>query len=88
MCAGPVHYRYVWGLGMAFWDSLWPRREAQFESGNASTNSIVLSRRHATVSLTKQGALTGNLRVNLSWRMRTSDIEGRSRQSGRLRCGP
>lgn len=69
---------------MAFWDGLWPRREAQFESGNAATNSIVLSKRHATVSLTKQGALTGNLRVNLSWRMRTSDIEGRSRQSGRL----
>ncbi|MCX4732275.1 Tellurium resistance [Streptomyces sp. NPDC051658] len=69
---------------MAFWDNLWPRREAQFESGSAATSSIVLSRRHATVSLTKQGALTGNLRVNLSWQMRTSDIMGRSRQSGRL----
>ncbi|MFE9860377.1 Tellurium resistance [Streptomyces sp. NPDC005780] len=69
---------------MAFWDSLWPGRETQFESGNAATNSIVLSRRHPTVSLTKQGALTGNLRVNLSWQMRSSDIEGRSRQSGRL----
>ncbi|MER7723569.1 Tellurium resistance [Streptomyces sp. NPDC096323] len=69
---------------MAFWDSLWPGREAQFESGSAATNSIVLSRRHATVSLTKQGALSGNLRVNLSWQMRTSDIGGRSRQSGRL----
>ncbi|MFD5189345.1 Tellurium resistance [Streptomyces sp. NPDC058357] len=69
---------------MAFWDNLWPRREAQFESGNSATSSIVLSRRHSTISLTKQGALTGNLRVNLSWQMRTSDIMGRSRQSGRL----
>ncbi|WP_338676406.1 Tellurium resistance [Streptomyces sp. SCSIO 30461] len=57
---------------------------AQFDSGNAATNSIQLTRRHPQVSLSKQGAVTGNLRVNLSWRMRTSDIEGRSRQSGRL----
>lgn len=69
---------------MAFWDGLFPRRTAQFESGNSATNSIVLSKRNATVSLNKQGALSGNLRVNLSWRMRTSDIGGRSRQSGRL----
>ncbi len=69
---------------MEFLKGLWPGRETQFESGNAATNSIVLTRRRATVSLTKQGALSGNLRVNLSWRMRTSDIEGRSRQSGRL----
>ncbi|MGC5342678.1 TerD family protein [Streptomyces sp. DT24] len=70
---------------MAFWDNLWPGRESQFESGNAATNSIVLSKRHSTVSLTKQGALTGHLRVNLSWRMRSSDMEGRSRTSGSLR---
>lgn len=70
---------------MGFFDGLWPARTAQFESGSAATNSIVLSRRNATVSLNKQGALTGNLRVNLSWRMRSSDIEGRSRQSSRLR---
>ncbi|MEW1888043.1 MULTISPECIES: Tellurium resistance [unclassified Streptomyces] len=69
---------------MAFWNNLWPGRESQFESGSAATNSIVLTRRHSTVSLTKQGALSGNLRVNLSWRMRTSDIGGRSQQSGRL----
>lgn len=69
---------------MEFWNSLWPGRETQFESGSAATNSIVLTRRRPTVSLAKQGALSGNLRVNLSWRMRTSDIEGRSRQSGRL----
>ncbi|MFD6423127.1 Tellurium resistance [Streptomyces sp. NPDC060198] len=63
---------------MGFFDGLWPARTAQFESGSAATNSIQLSRRNATVSLNKQGALTGNLRVNLSWRMRSSDIEGRS----------
>jgi uncharacterized protein involved in tellurium resistance len=70
---------------MAFWDNLWQGgRAAQFDSGSASTNSIELTKRHPVVSLSKQGAATGNLRVNLSWRMRTSDIEGRSKQSGRL----
>lgn len=69
---------------MGFWDGLWRGRAAQFDSGSASTNSIQLTRRHAQVSLSKQSAATGNLRVNLSWRMRTSDIEGRSKQSGRL----
>jgi uncharacterized protein involved in tellurium resistance len=70
---------------MAFWDSLWRGRSTQFESGNAATNTIELTKRRPTVSLTKQGAATGNLRVNLSWRMRSSDIEGRSKQSGMLR---
>ncbi|MCX5396752.1 Tellurium resistance [Streptomyces sp. NBC_00102] len=70
---------------MGFFDGLWPARTAQFESGNAATNSIVLTRRNATVSLNKQGALTGNLRVNLSWRMRSSDIEGRSGQGSLFR---
>jgi uncharacterized protein involved in tellurium resistance len=70
---------------MAFWDNLWRGGSAaQFDSGSSASNSIELTKRHATVSLSKQGAATGNMRVNLSWRMRTSDIEGRSRQSGRL----
>ncbi|MFF2187664.1 Tellurium resistance [Streptomyces sp. NPDC058155] len=69
---------------MAFWDNLWRGKAAQFDSGSASTNSIELTKRNPAVSLTKQGAATGNLRVNLSWRMRTSDIEGRSRQGGGL----
>ncbi|TLQ46186.1 TerD family protein [Streptomyces marianii] len=73
---------------MAFWDGLWRGRAAQFDSGSASTNSIQLTRRRPQVSLSKQSAATGNLRVNLSWRMRTSDIEGRSRQSGRLLRNP
>ncbi|MET4926088.1 Tellurium resistance [Streptomyces sp. PSRA5] len=69
---------------MAFWDNLWRSKASQFDSGNSSTNSIELTKRNPSVSLTKQGAATGNLRVNLSWRMRTSDIEGRSRQGGGL----
>ncbi|WP_455356277.1 TerD family protein [Streptomyces sp. SYSU K217416] len=69
---------------MGFWDGLFPRRAAQFESGSASSNAIELTKRHTTVSLSKQGAVSGNLRVNLSWQMRTSDIGGRSRQSGQL----
>ncbi|WP_228977468.1 Tellurium resistance [Streptomyces sp. DH12] len=69
---------------MAFWDNLVPNRAAQFDSGSAVTNAIDLTRRRPSVSLTKQGAATGNLRVNLSWKMRTSDLDGRSRRSGRL----
>lgn len=69
---------------MGFLENLRPGRQTPFDSANALTSSIVLSKRHATLALTKQGPLSGNLRVNLSWRMRTSDIEGRSRQGGRL----
>ncbi|WP_329018177.1 TerD family protein [Streptomyces sp. NBC_00690] len=66
---------------MAFWDNLWQGGSTQFDSGNAATNSISLNRRRPSVSLTKQGAASGHLRVNLSWRMRTSDIEGRQQNS-------
>ena len=66
---------------MSFWDGLWRGSSTHFESGSASTNSIELTKRHHTVSLTKQDAATGNLRVNLSWRMRTSDIGGPKRGS-------
>lgn len=69
---------------MSAWERFWRGNSAQFESGSAATNSIELTKRHPTVSLSKQGAASGNLRVNLSWQMRTSDIEGRSRQNGRL----
>ena len=62
---------------MAFWDGSAARRaRREFDSGSAATNSIELTKRHPQVSLTKQGAATGNLRVNLSWRMRTSDFGG------------
>ncbi|OII62247.1 Tellurium resistance [Streptomyces sp. CC53] len=69
---------------MGLLDGLRPNRAAQFDMGGASSNTIGLTSRRPTVSLTKQGAATGNLRVNLSWQMRTSDLGGRSRQSGRL----
>ncbi|MER7050025.1 MULTISPECIES: TerD family protein [Streptomyces] len=68
---------------MAFWDRLRQGGSAQFDMGGTG-NSIALTRRRPSVSLSKQGAATGHLRVNLSWRMRTSDIGGGSRQSGQL----
>ncbi|MET8470934.1 Tellurium resistance [Streptomyces sp. NPDC006422] len=68
---------------MSFWDRLWRGNSAQFEfdSGSAATNAIELTKRHPVVSLSKQGAATGNLRINLSWQMRTSDIGGPKRNS-------
>ncbi|WHM38882.1 Tellurium resistance [Streptomyces sp. BPTC-684] len=64
---------------MAFWDSLLRGRpSAQFDTGSAANNAIELTKRHPVVSLGKQGANSGSLRVNLSWRMRTSDFGGRS----------
>ncbi|MFC5953498.1 Tellurium resistance [Streptomyces pratens] len=66
---------------MGFLDGLWRGNDSAFDSGNAATNAIELTKRYAQVSLTKQGAATGNLRVNLSWRMRTSDLGGSQRES-------
>ncbi|MBC7271863.1 MAG: Tellurium resistance [Streptomyces sp.] len=60
---------------------LWRGRAAQFDSGSASSNAIELTKRHGQVSLTKQDAATGHLRVNLNWRMRTSDFGGPQRES-------
>ncbi|MEU5216397.1 Tellurium resistance [Streptomyces sp. NPDC020807] len=73
---------------MAFWDNLFPNRAARFDTGGTASNTVELTRRRPTVSLTQQGAANGNLRVNLSWRMRSSDLEGRSRTSGRLLRNP
>jgi uncharacterized protein involved in tellurium resistance len=74
---------------MGFWDNLRPAgRAAQFDAGSAATNAIELTKRHHSVSLTKQGAATGNLRVNLSWRMRSSDIGGRSHGGNSLLRNP
>ena len=75
----------MWGREWASSDGILGSRAADFDSGSAATNAIELTKRHPTVSLTKQGAATGNLRVNLSWRMRTSDIGGLQRESGLLR---
>ncbi|GAB3167545.1 TerD family protein [Streptomyces incanus] len=66
---------------MGFLDGLWRGNDSAFDSGNAATNAIELTKRYAQVSLTRQGAATGNLRVNLSWRMRTSDLGGSQRES-------
>ncbi|MGR8010737.1 TerD family protein [Streptomyces hypolithicus] len=70
---------------MAIWDSLKRDRAAdRFGAGSAATNAIALTKRNPSVSLTRQGADTGNLRVNLSWRTRSSDIGGRQRRTGSL----
>ncbi|GAA2276302.1 hypothetical protein GCM10010145_39160 [Streptomyces ruber] len=66
---------------MGFLDSLRGGRAAEYDAGSAATNAIELTKRHQRVSLTKQGAATGHLRVNLSWRMRTSDIGAPQRPS-------
>lgn len=52
------------------------RRGPKFDTiGGPSTYAVELTKRHASVSLTEQGADSGSLRVNLSWRMRTSDFD-------------
>ncbi|WP_016906658.1 TerD family protein [Streptomyces xiaopingdaonensis] len=54
--------------------------------GPFSGHAVELTKRHSEVSLTKQGADTGGMRVNLSWRMRSSDVGGgRTRPRGSLR---
>ncbi|MFI0897142.1 Tellurium resistance [Streptomyces sp. NPDC020983] len=56
---------------MAWRDFFRPSGAGQFDMANAHT--VELTKRHPVVSLTKQGAAVGNMRVNLSWSMRTSD---------------
>ncbi|MEU5213826.1 Tellurium resistance [Streptomyces sp. NPDC020742] len=66
---------------MSFLGNLW-RGGAQkfdFDSGGASY-VVELTKRNPAVSLTKQGAATGHLRVNLHWQMRTSDLYERTGQ--------
>ncbi|MET8947736.1 Tellurium resistance [Streptomyces sp. NPDC004542] len=69
---------------MGFFDGLLGARGYDFDSGNAASNAIELTKRHHQVSLTKQGAATGHLRINLTWRMRTSDF-GDSPRGGLFR---
>ncbi|GAB2750616.1 TerD family protein [Streptomyces bullii] len=66
---------------MGFFDGLLGGRAAEFDSGSPGSSAIELTKRHHTVSLTKQGAASGHLRINLSWRMRTSDFGGSQRES-------
>jgi tellurite resistance protein TerA len=56
---------------MAWRDFFRPSGAGQFDMANAHT--VELTKRHPVVSLSKQGAAVGNMRVNLSWSMRTSD---------------
>jgi uncharacterized protein involved in tellurium resistance len=59
---------------MAWWRFLRPDNAGQFDLANA--HSVELTKRHPVISLSKQGAAVGNMRVNLSWSMRTSDTGG------------
>ncbi|SEN29271.1 Uncharacterized protein involved in tellurium resistance [Actinacidiphila rubida] len=65
---------------MPWWSFLRPSGAQQFDIGNAHT--VELTRRRPELSLTKQGAAVGNLRVNLSWQMRTSDTGGWTTERG------
>jgi uncharacterized protein involved in tellurium resistance len=47
----------------------------QFDLGTAHT--VTLTKRRSVVSLNHQGSASGNLRVNLTWAMRTSDLNDR-----------
>ncbi|HEY5835918.1 TerD family protein [Streptomyces sp.] len=59
---------------MVWWRFLRPSGAGQLDVAN--THTVELTKRHPVVSLTKQGAAVGNMRVNLSWEMRTSDTGG------------
>lgn len=59
---------------MSWWRFLRPSGAGQFDVANAHT--VELTKRHPLISLSKQGAAVGNMRVNLSWSMRTSDTGG------------
>ncbi|MET7638668.1 Tellurium resistance [Streptomyces sp. NPDC005438] len=48
--------------------------------GGPSSYALEMTKRQSTVSLTRQGADTGNLQVNLNWRMRTSDMDAPKRR--------
>ncbi|MEU7106659.1 Tellurium resistance [Streptomyces stramineus] len=55
----------------------WGRTSTQQLDFSGANGAVELTKRRPTFSLSKQGAVTGNLRVNLSWRMRTSDFDDR-----------
>ncbi len=58
---------------------------AQFDLGTAHT--VTLTKRRSVVSLNHQGSASGNLRVNLTWEMRTSDF-GERRSASSLMSRP
>jgi tellurite resistance protein TerA len=55
------------------WNFLRPGGADPFQAGIGTTHVVELTCRHPVVSLTRQGAAAGNLRVNLSWAMRSTD---------------
>lgn len=62
------------------------RRGPKFDTvGGPATYAVELTKRFSSFSLTEQGADSGSMRVNLSWRMRSSDIEAGQRGRGSLR---
>jgi tellurite resistance protein TerA len=65
---------------MAWWRFLRPSGPDQFDVMNAHT--VELTKRRPELSLSKQGGAVGNMRVNLSWQMRTSDTGGWTRERG------
>lgn len=66
---------------VSFLGNLWRGNAPQFDGGGSHV--VELTKRNPVVSLTKQGAASGHLRVNLSWQMRTSDFG----QRGGVRAG-
>lgn len=60
-------------------------RGQSFDMAGTTTYATELTKRNPTMSLTSQGADTGTLRVNLSWQMRTSDLNERPRRKTSLR---
>ncbi|WP_372407494.1 Tellurium resistance [Streptomyces luteireticuli] len=64
-----------WGRGAAW----------QFDAPHGGSGAVELTKRRPVYSLTKNGAVSGNMRVNLSWQMRTSDFDGRGPGRGSVR---
>ncbi|MDT0306042.1 Tellurium resistance [Streptomyces sp. DSM 44917] len=64
----------------SYWRNSGGARQKFDTVGGMSTYAVELTRRNPTAPLTAEGAETGTLRVELSWRMRTSDF-GRSSDS-------
>jgi uncharacterized protein involved in tellurium resistance len=65
---------------MAWWRFLRPSGPDQFDVMN--THTVELTKRRPELSLSKQGGAVGNMRVNLSWQMRTSDTGGWTKDRG------
>ncbi|MER5781573.1 Tellurium resistance [Streptomyces mobaraensis] len=61
-----------WGRGAAW----------QFDAPHSASGAVELTKRHPVYSLTKNGAVSGNMRVNLSWQMRTTVIHEKPARGG------